>query len=520
MDLKFALLASIPILILLLTVIGFRINIVIAGLTAAVAAVLLSLFAFGADSFLLRTVILKSFSLSLFVLLIIWTSLFLYNMMDSLGLMQTIAGFISRITINSTGQALLCAWTFAGFIEGIAGFGVPVAVLAPLMIALGFRPLTAVVAVLVGHSWAVTFGGMASAYYTIQLATGLEAEYIGPTMALLFALPIIATGLLVAYIEGGWHSLRRASPVVLITGAAMAGSVWFSVFYNAPQIAAMAAGLIGSILIWVFSKTPLIQKGDMQEASPSTPNREKTMSIHFAFIPYYLLIFLALFSQLPAIKQLTDHLYIAFNFPGLETSLGYVVPPAQDYAKITLFGHPAPIIAVSILSTLILYRRGTFWHKGIVMDAFKTTFRQSIWLSLGVITLVMMSLIMNDSGMNNKIASAVAGATGAVYPIISPFIGVLGSFMTGSNTNSNVMFGLMQVDAAAVLGISPAVIASAQSIGGSLGAAVAPIKILFGSSATGLGGRESDIIRRTLIYCVLVTLLVGMECWLAIQIIK
>jgi lactate permease len=93
--------------------------------------------------------------------------------MKSLGLMQVIAGSISRITVSRLGQAILCGWTFAGFIEGIAGFGVPAAICAPLMITLGFTPLIAVVAVLVGHSWAVTFGGMAGAYYTIELATGL-----------------------------------------------------------------------------------------------------------------------------------------------------------------------------------------------------------------------------------------------------------------------------------------------------------------------------------------------------------
>jgi lactate permease len=520
MTLPMILLASLPIIVLLVAITVFRLNTILAGLIAAVLAILLSLFTFGGDLFLVGVASGKGLSLSFFVLLIVWTSLFLYNMLQSLGLMELIASSIARITANRLGLALLCGWTFAGFVEGIAGFGVPVAVLAPLMIALGFKPLTAVVVVLLGHSWAVTFGGMAAAYYTIQLETGLPAEVIGPIISLLFVLPIIVTGLLVCYIEGGWQSLRRGLPIVFIVGPVMAACVWFSIFLDTPQIAAITGGLAGSVCLWGLTKTRLLA-GDVgyQPLAVVAPDSRKPLNLHLLFLPYYLLIFLALISQLTMVKQATETLFLAFDFPAVQTSLGYTVPALEDYARIKLLGHPAPIILVSALSTVMLFYRTEFWHKGLLFDAVKATFLQSWRPTLSVIAMVVMSMIMNDSGMTSTIATGVARATGIAYPVFSPYIGVLGTFMTGSNANSNIMFGSLQVNAATALGINTSVIAGGQTVGGSLGAAIAPAKVLLGSSAAGMSGRESEIIRRTLGHCLLAALLVGLECWILVQFI-
>jgi lactate permease len=120
--------------------------------------------------------------------------------------------------------------------------------------------------------------------------------------------------------------------------------------------------------------------------------------------------------------------------------------------------------------------------------------------------------------MTHVLANGIAHATGIVFPIFSPYIGVLGCFMTGSNTNSNVMFGALQTSAACSLGINAVVIASAQSIGGSLGASIAPAKVMLGSSTVGMSGREGQIMRKTLIYCLIVTFLVGLQALISVSI--
>lgn len=516
MDIVHWFLAFLPILVLFIALLWLHINAAVAGFIATLTAGVLSYFIFGGSPFLLSVAAGKGLSLAFFVLLIIWSSLLIYNLMSELGLMRSIAATISGLTISRRGQALICGWAFAGFIEGIAGFGVPVAVITPIMVALGFNPLVSAVSVLVGHSWAVTYGGMAAAYYTVLLATGLPPELTGTTMAALFCLPILATGFCVAHIQGGWPGLKQSAPVVLICGLIMSGCVWLSALLKVPQLASITAGLAGCAAIWLLSKTPLLDK--KENGIFREERRESGVNFHLAFMPYYIIVLIALISQVPVIKLASHNLYLAFSFPGVETALGYIVPPVKEYAKINLLGHPAPIILLAFLITILVFRRTRYWKKDAIIMSVKTTGRQCIQPSLAVLTMVVMALIMNDSGMTNTLATGVARATGVAFPLFSPYIGVLGCFMTGSNTNSNVMFGQLQVDAATRLGISREIIASTQSIGGSLGASIAPAKVLLGSSAGGLSGREGEIIRKTIVYCLIVTLLAGIQTFIVVNI--
>ena len=136
------------------------------------------------------------------------------------------------------------------------------------MVLMGFRPAQAAAIVLVGHAWAVTFGSLGSSYYTIQLVSGIEGEVIGPHMAAMFALPIVATGFAVAHLEGGMKSVRRGAPTIVVMGAAMAGSVWTVAAIGAPQIASIASGLVGCGVGWAVARTWLLP-GREPDATPS-----------------------------------------------------------------------------------------------------------------------------------------------------------------------------------------------------------------------------------------------------------
>ena len=123
----------------------------------------------------------------------------------------------------------------------------------------------------------------------------------------------------------------------------------------------------------------------------------------------------------------------------------------------------------------------------------------------------MMAVVMTDTGMTTLLGKTIAMGTELIFPVFSPYIGVLGTFMTGSNTNSNVMFGALQLETANALGIGAVTIASAQSIGGALGSASAPAKGLVGTTIVGLIGRENEVLRRTIPYCFGIVFLVGIE---------
>jgi lactate permease len=152
------------------------------------------------------------------------------------------------------------------------------------------------------------------------------------------------------------------------------------------------------------------------------------------------------------------------------------------------------------------------------VKAFKTTFWQCIPTSVGIITMIMMALVMVDSGMTFLLAQGMAKATGRLFPIASTFIGVLGTFLTGSGANSNVMFAALQVETAKVLGISTVIIAAAQSVGGSIGGAISPAKVLLGATMVGLDGGESEVMKKTLPYCLGVALCTGIVAWLFVYV--
>ena len=517
-------LSALPILLLIASILALKWSAPRAGAIAWLVVAVLALAFFGADTSLLAIASSKGLSLSLFVLSIIWTSVLLYNVIDKLGGIEAIGNTMTRLVADPLAQALVVGWAFAGFMQAIAGFGVPVAVVTPLLALMGFSPARAAAIVLIGHSWAVSFGSMGSSYYTIQLVTGIDGDVIGPQMAGLFALPVILTGLAVAHLEGGIASVRRGAPAIMVMGTSMALGVWVMAYLGLPQIAAMVPGLLGCGVGWLVARTPLMG-AHTEEATPAPrpaaadhdPNAKDGPGFHLAFLPYYLLLLLSVLSQVPAVKEFGAPLRWGLDYPGIETALGFAVEPQGSYAPIRLLRHPAPLILLSLAVTYLVYRSMGRWRPGAASAAFGRTYTQCVPTSIGVATMVMMALVMTDTGMTALLGRTIANGTGPAFALFSPYIGVLGTFMTGSNTNSNVMFGALQVETANALGIGEVTVASVQSIGGALGSAIAPAKVLVGTAIVGLSGRESEVLRRTIPYCLGIVLLVGLEAWILVN---
>ena len=217
------LLASAPVVLLVVTILALDWSAPRAGAAAWVVALGLGLLAFGAARDHVAIASAKGLSLALFVLTIVWASVYMFNLVDRLRGIDAIGRAMARLADDRLTQALLIGWGFSSFIQGITGFGVPVAVAAPLLIMLGFSPARAAGMALVGHGWAVTFGSMGSSYYTIQLVTGIEGDVIAPHMALLFAPVILVSGALVAHIHGGLAAVVRSLPLVVVAGGGHGG---------------------------------------------------------------------------------------------------------------------------------------------------------------------------------------------------------------------------------------------------------------------------------------------------------
>ena len=314
-------LAAVPIVILIVTMLvsALKWSAPKAGAVAWLAAAGLALLVFGADERVLAIGSSKGLSLSLFVLTIIWTSVMLYNVIERINGITVIGRTITGLVRDPLAQALVVGWAFSGLIQGVAGFGLPIAVVAPFMVMIGFRPATAVAITLVGHAWAVTFGSLGSSYYTIQLVSGLDERELGVQMAAMFALPTILTGFAVAHLQGGLASLRRGALAVLVMGAAMSLGLWVTAFLGAFQVASVVGALVGCVVGWWISRVPVfgLRGRNQNDAAPDVNHVDEKGGIgfHTAFLPYYLLFGLSLLSQLPPVRELGSSLYFGLDYP-------------------------------------------------------------------------------------------------------------------------------------------------------------------------------------------------------------
>jgi len=507
------LLALSPIIVVLILMIGFRWGGSKAGPVGWLTAIVVSLAFFGATPGLLAYSQLKGLLLTFYVLYIIWMALVLYNVVNEAGAITVIGHAISRLTGDRVMQLLILSWVFSAFLQGVAGFGVPIAVVAPLLIGMGFEPVTAVVATAIGHSWSVTFGNIASSFQALIAATGLGGPELAPWSALFLSLACFGCGLAAAHAYSGLKGLRHGLPAILLIGSLMSGTQYLLATNGLWNLAGFAAGLVGLLVGAVVARLPLYRSAS---ATPTAAGDEARLGLPLALAPYLLLIVLVTAAELYApLHELLNSVVIVIRFPELRTAYDWVTE-AGTGRTISIFGHAGALLAYTSVIAYLLYRRSGHYSAGVLRRIAANTLRSAVRSSIGIVFLVGMALVMDHSGMTYFLAQGISRSVGTAFPFFSPLIGVLGAFMTGSNTNSNVIFAPLQKQAAELIGISVFIILAAQTTGGSLGSMLAPAKIIVGCSTAGLAGREGEVLKKTLLPGLLIAACVGGVAWLAI----
>jgi lactate permease len=495
------LLSALPLVTLLGGLVGLNWSARRSAIGGFLVAVGLGVLFFGMGPLGLGVAIVKGLLLALVVLLVVWFALLLFSIVDRLGAIESIGAAMVNATDVPTVRALMISWGFSGFLQGIAGFGAPVASVVPLLRVAGFEAVPSIAAAMVGHSWAITFGSVGSSFLAIQLVTRLPGDVLAPWIAGLFALPILLTGLSVLHILQGSEGVRRGLAVIIPVASGMAVTMWVVASLGAGPIASTVPALVGCGMLWLFGRR-----------HPATGELKPVkLSFHLAFLPYYLLSALTIATQVGPLADLTRGVSLGFDFPATRTSLGYQVLAETGYPKLRILSHPASIITFGVIGTMLVYRAKGLWPTRTLRAGLVLTYRRSIVSSTAVAFMVTMALVMTDSGMTRSLADGVRTLAGPAFPLLSPFLGVLGAFMTGSNTNSNVMMGALQVETAAALGLAPALIAAAQTVGGSLGSGVSPDKAVIGAAVAGITGQEGRISRRAVPYNLLTVAVVGLE---------
>ena len=507
------LLAAAPIGMVLVLMVLFRWGGAKAGPAGWLTALIIGMVIYRGSPELIAHSQLEAILLSLFVLYIIWMALVLFRVVEQAGAVQVIGSGIVRLTADRLLQLLILAWVFSAFLQGVAGFGVPVAVVAPLLIGLSFDPVLAVATVAIGHAWSVTFGDIASSFNALIAATGLTGWELAPWSATLLGIACICCGVAVAHAFARWRGVVHGAVAILLIGSVMALTQYLLATTGLWNLAGFVAGMAGLAVGALITRLPLYQK---QGAGNDQPQRDASdMSLWVAIAPYLILVVVVALAELwDPLHTWLNQVKVQVEFPRVSTGLGWVTPERTG-KNISLFGHAGALLAYTSIAAFVVYVLAGHLTVRDVPVILRRTVQSAVPSSLGIVSMVGMAMIMARCGMTQILAQGLSETVGSVFPFMSPFIGLLGAFMTGSNTNSNVIFADLQKTTAQLVGVSVFVILAAQTTGGSLGSMLAPAKVIVGCSTSGLEGQEGKVMRITLVYGLVITVVIGAIAWLA-----
>jgi len=343
---------------------------------------------------------------------------------------------------------------------------------------------------------------MGASFQALMAVSGLESSYLAPWSATLLGITTFLCGLFAVHVYGGWKMVRHSLLAILIIGTAMAGTQYLLAVSGMWTLGGFGASLVGlcsglaAAKLKIYNQTP-----------PSQTQSE--MGLWWAMSAYFILI--AIVSSgvmIPSVKAFLGQVKLALTFPEIISLKGWVVKAGQGKA-INIFGHGGALLLYASIIGFFVYRLRGYYNP----DAFKTiiqkTVQSGVPTSLGIVSMVCFAMIMDHCQMIYILADGTSRLFGSLFPLISPWIGLLGAFMTGSNTNSNVVFGVLQQETANLAGLSVALILAAQTTGGALGSMIAPAKILVGCSTVGLSGKEGPVLKATLRYGLVITGIIG-----------
>jgi len=526
------LLASLPLLAIILLMLAWNKP---AKLALPIGWLLASLIAFFAWKIGVREILaftifggLKAFD----ILIIIFGAILILNTLKNSGAMTVIQKGFGKISHDARIQAIIVGYLFAAFIEGAAGFGTPAALAAPLLVGLGFPPLAAAMVTLIFNSTPVTFGAVgAPVFGAMSVLDGqLAGSGIDPTAfqtsltqsaALVHAsvgliIPIIGLAFLTKFF-GKEKSFRKglaAAPFAIFAGISFLLPYFLIAKFLGHELPSLAGGLLGLGIVILAARWKFLTPKEVWSFSKKRVVKTKSrteLSLFRAWIPYILIALLLTITRIPVfglreiLQNQTLTLPSILGMENLSYSLKWAYLPG--------------IFPFALIAILTFFFHRMSWRK--VRAAVKNTFRQISGVVLTLVFGVALVQIMIQSETNpvlleggiplksmlGEIANSASHLSSKVFIFISPLIGILGSFVSGSSTVSNILFSPFQFETAKLLQLSPLLILTLQLVGSAIGNMICVNNIVAVSATVGIVGMEGKIIKRNLVPLALYSLL-------------
>jgi lactate permease len=517
-----AIFAALPILTLFVLLGGFKMKAQWAALISLAVAIAVALIVYGMPADQTGLSALEGAAFGLFpIMWIVVMAIWVYNMTVETGHFAVLRRSFGAISDDQRIQAVIVAFCFGALMEALAGFGTPVAITAVMMIALGFRPIKAAALALVANTAPVAFGAIATPIITLSEITELDKGDLGamvgrqtPFLALI--VPLILIGMV-----DGRRGIRQAWPVAVVGGLSFAIGQFACANYLSVELTDIVASLLATACIVAFLRVwspgePLIAEPaeggrftrpaaagasvhdpvmEREIARRDDTTRDSRGDVFKAYAPYMIIIAVFSIAQIPAIKDwLAESPWTTtFEWPGLDVRN----PDGEALSSLTFNFNWLPAAGTLMLISGLITMAVLAVGPARAVRVLGATLDQLKWAIVTVAAVLALAYVMNQSGQTITLGLWAAGA-GSFFAFLSPLIGWLGVAVTGSDTSSNALFGGLQVAAAKDAGVSPTLLAAANSSGGVLGKMISPQNLAIGAAAVGMAGQEGDLFRKVI----------------------
>ncbi|MCT8977664.1 L-lactate permease [Clostridium sp. CX1] len=433
------------------------------------------------------------------IMIVIIAAVFTYNLSLHTKSMDVIKKMMTGITTDQRILVLILAWGFGGFLEAIAGFGTAVAIPASIMAALGFDPIFAAIICLIANTTPTAFGAIGLPVSTLAKIANIDVTQLSYAVGLQLTILIIIIPIVLVMLTGkSVKAIKGVWGIALVSGLSFAIPEVLAAKYMGAELPA----ILGSVVC--MAATVVMAKVFYKDTAAKDAEKISIQRGVLAWIPFILVFvfILATSSLVPIVNK---------NLVSVQTSVSFYSGEGGHPYSFAWIANPGTII---IIATFIggMIQGARF---GEIVSVLFQTVKQMTKSAITIVSIVALAKVMSYSGMIKAIALVLVSVTGSFYPFIAPIIGALGTFVTGSDTSANVLFGGLQVEVAKSLGLNPFWLAAANTGGATAGKMISPQSIAVATAATGLAGSEGKILNATLKFCLVYVAVLGIIAYFA-----
>lgn len=415
------------------------------------------------------------------IIYVIVAALFTYNVTNQSGSIKIIQDLLSSISTDRRILVLIIAWGFGGFLEAIAGLGTAVAIPAGILIAFGIDPIRASVICLIANTTPTAFGAIGLPVITLSNLTQINGNELSAYVTFeLLPLIILIPFVLVVLVENNLKAIKGVGGICLASGLAFALPQIIVAKFVGPELPAIVGAIFSIVVTISLAK---LKNQNKEQAKDLEMKSHSLNQILRAMSPFILVFVLVLMASplVPSINQFLNHFIIKFSIGKGSFSFAYIASPGTLIIIATIIG--------GLIQKIKLQQLGKI---------FITTIKGLGKTTLTVCTIVALAKVMGYSGMTNILAVSLVALMGPVYPLVAPLIGAVGTFITGSDTSANVLFGNLQLSAARSLEANVDWVVASNMVGATAGKMISPQSIAVATASTGLEGHEGELLKQAL----------------------